>query len=94
MIDVVMAREIRVRRYGAQNLGVFYHGEKEALGNRSQHGVVYGKGLRSARERGRLQFALVKLNLAMAPLLRAVLCASRIAGLGLTRLTINWALRK
>ena len=30
--------------YGAQNVGVLYHGEMEAPRNRSQHGVVYGQG--------------------------------------------------
>ena len=56
MIDVVMAEEMRVRVHGAHEVGVFHHGEEEVLGDRSKHGFFYGHGLRSDRERERLEF--------------------------------------
>ena len=58
MADVVMAQVMGVRGHQAQEVRVLHHGEDDVLRQGSQHGVVYGQGLRSARERERLLFDL------------------------------------
>ena len=54
-ITDVMAQVIGVRGHRAQKVRVLRHGE-EVLRQWSQHGIVYGQGLRPAGERERLEF--------------------------------------
>jgi len=54
--QIVLAEIIRFRCYGAEKFRVFRSSEKELFWDGSQQGVFFGKRLRSAKNRERLQF--------------------------------------
>ena len=45
-----MVEIIGVRIHGAEIIGVPQHGEKQAIGDGTNHGFVYGQRLRPARK--------------------------------------------